>query len=413
MPKRVLVLDTETTGFSPENHRIVEFAAAEVQPRTGVICSELHHLINPGRPIPLKAVEIHGITNEKVENQPTFGEIADKIEAFLRDATIAAHSAPFDVRMLEAEFDRVGKPRLADLGVTIVDTVDVARSIYPLLPGHNLDDLCSHLDISLKDRLLHGAAIDVHLLARALPRMATDYDAWMATVEDACGTEIEDFERSMNSFCDHVLASIDRSTAERVDDSFCRINTALRLIKRQYDDCYERCSSLIGMDNWYCKFFFARHDTVEHTSWKTAQEALIPGVDLAPYRASTPVQRVDTDTDQIIQSMLDRTYRLLDSEGITTSPHSIASALITLRKAKKKLTDERKTLRDDLLAFYYNGYEPIKCKVTSSNQSTIDYEKACREHAPDADFTPYRSSSSRLEVGERQVGPCEALFGAT
>jgi DNA polymerase III epsilon subunit-like protein len=91
MPKRVLVLDTETTGFSPEHDRIVEFAAAEVQPRTGVVRSDLHRLINPCRSIPSTAVRVHGITNDKVANQPTFREIADEIAAFAR-LSIEKHS---------------------------------------------------------------------------------------------------------------------------------------------------------------------------------------------------------------------------------------------------------------------------------------------------------------------------------
>ena len=129
MSDRILVLDTETTGFSPYADRVVEFAAVEVLPRTGVVGKRLRRLVNPGRSIPERVVRLHGITNEKVRNQSGFGALADELTEFVRGATLAIHNSRFDVGMLNAELARAGKPRLEELDVRMVDTVAVARSV--------------------------------------------------------------------------------------------------------------------------------------------------------------------------------------------------------------------------------------------------------------------------------------------
>ena len=74
---RIVVLDTETTGLKPEDgHRIVEVGAIELIGRrpSG---RRLHYYLNPEREVDPGAVEVHGLTYERLMNEPRFEEIAD------------------------------------------------------------------------------------------------------------------------------------------------------------------------------------------------------------------------------------------------------------------------------------------------------------------------------------------------
>ena len=101
---RQIVMDTETTGIDPrEGHRIIEIGGIELINRrfTG---RTYHQYVNPERDIEAEAVEIHGITNERVANEPVFAQIADELWEFMRGAQLVIHNAPFDVGFFDHEF---------------------------------------------------------------------------------------------------------------------------------------------------------------------------------------------------------------------------------------------------------------------------------------------------------------------
>jgi DNA polymerase-3 subunit epsilon len=159
--KRSVVFDTETTGLSPQNgDRIIEIGCVELLDLipTGKV---LHTLINPERPIPEDATQIHGITNADVKEKPVFSEVIKEICEFLGDAEIVAHNASFDMAFMHAEFDRLSEPRLTNL---VVDTLVLARRQFS--GSASLDALCKRFGIDLSSRQNHGALIDAKLLAR-------------------------------------------------------------------------------------------------------------------------------------------------------------------------------------------------------------------------------------------------------
>src|ERR1700722_1722379 len=180
---RAVVLDTETTGLSAAA-RIVEFAALEVHPRTGAMGGRLHAIIDPEMPIPAVVTRIHGIRDCDVVGRPTFRALADEICAFISGATVIAQNASFDKRMLELELARAGRPTIATLGVSLVDTLAAARGLFPLLPRHSLDGICDHVGVDRAARQRHGALLDAELVAQALPGMARAYDAWLSASDD-------------------------------------------------------------------------------------------------------------------------------------------------------------------------------------------------------------------------------------
>lgn len=159
---REIVLDTETTGLDPKDgHRVVEFAGVELS--YGVPTGrELHLYFNPKRDMPLEAEQVHGLSISFLEKYPTFDVQVDQIVDFIAGARLVIHNAEFDVRFLNAELKRAGRPRLEnDIYCTLIE----ARKRYPGAPA-SLDALCRRFDIDLSSRSKHGALIDCHLLAK-------------------------------------------------------------------------------------------------------------------------------------------------------------------------------------------------------------------------------------------------------
>ena len=160
---REIVLDTETTGFKPEDgHRVIEIGCVEL----------VNHLpsgrtaqwyINPEREVPDDAVRVHGITTAFLADKPLFRDIAVEFLDFIGNAPLVAHNATFDVNFLNAELKRLALPPLAP-GREIIDTVQLARRKFPGA-GASLDALCKRFAIDNSGRSLHGALLDSTLLA--------------------------------------------------------------------------------------------------------------------------------------------------------------------------------------------------------------------------------------------------------
>jgi len=159
----MIMLDTETTGLSPQNgDKIVEIGAIEVSHRRVRHDQKFHRHINPERHIPAEVVRIHGIDDERVKNEPTFREIADEFLSFIDGATLVIHNAPFDLGFIMHELMEAGKPDIGD--IPVIDTLEYARKRHPQ-QRNNLDALCDRYGIERGHRELHGALLDSELLA--------------------------------------------------------------------------------------------------------------------------------------------------------------------------------------------------------------------------------------------------------
>lgn len=164
---RQIVLDTETTGLSPENgDRLIEIGCVELIDRklTG---NNLHLYINPQRMVDKEAIEIHGITNEFLVDKPIFTEVVDQIVDYLKGAELVIHNAAFDVGFLNYElknYTRADAFLNIDEYCTVTDTLAMARKQHPG-QRNSLDALCKRYDIDNTHRELHGALLDAELLA--------------------------------------------------------------------------------------------------------------------------------------------------------------------------------------------------------------------------------------------------------
>ena len=158
---REIILDTETTGIDPRDHRLVEIGCVEVEDfiPTG---RTFHHYVNPERVIEADAERVHGISNAMVAGKPRFAEVCDALLEFVGDAVLIAHNAAFDRGFINAELERAGRAGPPDS--RWVCTLQLAQKRYPGM--HNsLDALCRRYSVSLTERDKHGALLDARLLA--------------------------------------------------------------------------------------------------------------------------------------------------------------------------------------------------------------------------------------------------------
>ena len=162
---RQIVLDTETTGLeTSQDHRIIEIGCVELVNRklTG---KHYHQYINPQRKVDEGAMQVHGITDEFLEDKPLFENIVDDFLAFVGDAELVTHNAPFDVGFIDHELSKLPKYPKSIAGVcSIVDTLAVARNKHPG-QRNNLDALCKRYAVDNSQRDLHGALLDAEILA--------------------------------------------------------------------------------------------------------------------------------------------------------------------------------------------------------------------------------------------------------
>ena len=159
---RELVMDTETTGLDPQDgHRIVEIGAVELinHMPTG---RTYHQYINPERPMPIEAFQVHGLGDEFLAGQPVFVQIVAAFLAFVGDARLVIHNASFDMRFINAELRKAGHAPLPDRQA--IDTLDIARRRFPGAPA-SLDALCRRFGIDNSAREKHGALLDSEILA--------------------------------------------------------------------------------------------------------------------------------------------------------------------------------------------------------------------------------------------------------
>ena len=165
---RKITLDLETTGLNPlEGHKIIEIGCVELINNfpTG---NTWQTYINPKRNIPQEAFEIHGLTEEFLENKPFFKDTIDKFLNFIKDSDLIIHNAKFDMKFINYELEANNLKPISNN--KIIDTIDIAKNMFPG-QSNSLDALCKRYKIDLEKRKFHGALLDAELLAEVYLEM--------------------------------------------------------------------------------------------------------------------------------------------------------------------------------------------------------------------------------------------------
>jgi len=210
---RQVVLDTETTGLEVEQqHRVIEIGCVELLNRrlTG---RRFHQYLNPERDIDEGAVQVHGLTRERLAKEPTFAHVHPEFLEFIRDAELIIHNAPFDVAFLNAEFARIeAAHRVADL-CRVLDSLALARQMHPG-QRNSLDALCKRYSVDNSHREYHGALLDARILAEVYLVMTGGQGSLTLSAEsDTVRSRVPQAQplRSLNRIV--VLSANDEETA--------------------------------------------------------------------------------------------------------------------------------------------------------------------------------------------------------
>ena len=181
-----VVLDVETTGLNTGKDEIIEIGAVRIE--NGVEVAEFSQLIDPGRPIPDKVVEITGINSAMLRGMPTLDEIAPKFAEFIEGAALAAHNASFDMAFIKRLLARCGKT----FDYPVLDTLSLARNLYPQSKNHKLGTLCKMLDINLTNahRAVHDARATSIMMLKSFENINSRRPMIaLSDINDAFGTD--------------------------------------------------------------------------------------------------------------------------------------------------------------------------------------------------------------------------------
>jgi len=156
------VVDVETTGLDPSVDGVVEVACLRVE--AGSVVERVVSLVNPGREIPNRASDVHGIYDEDVREAPSLPELRGALLAATRGATVVAHNARFDLGFL---------PFLASRPV--VCTMRLAMHVLDA-PTYRNEALRTHFGIAMPPgHAAHRAEADAAVTAAVLARLLDRY----------------------------------------------------------------------------------------------------------------------------------------------------------------------------------------------------------------------------------------------
>ena len=150
------VFDVETTGLSAETEVITEIGAVKI--KNGQVVDRFSKFINPGRKLSEKIIELTHITDEMLADAPFEAEVIPEFLKFAGESVFVAHNASFDMGFLHAACKRLDIP----LTNSSLDTLELARSLYPNLKNHKLDTLAKETGVSLEGH--HRAVNDAEAL---------------------------------------------------------------------------------------------------------------------------------------------------------------------------------------------------------------------------------------------------------
>ena len=151
------IVDIETTGGSAAKSRITEIAIYLHDGKK--VIKTYQSLINPQCFIPKYITRLTGISNQMVENAPTFEQIIDQIDEYTQNCVFVAHNVNFDYSFLREEYKRCGRKFQRKK----LCTVRLSRKIFPNKISYSLGRLCAQLNIPVQNR--HRAAGDAEATA--------------------------------------------------------------------------------------------------------------------------------------------------------------------------------------------------------------------------------------------------------
>ncbi|MFD1037950.1 PolC-type DNA polymerase III [Virgibacillus byunsanensis] len=156
-----VVFDVETTGLSAVYDTIIELAGVKI--KHGEIVDRFESFANPHHPLAQITTDLTGITDDMVKDAPEIDDVLKDFYKWMGDSILVAHNASFDIGFVNEGFKKINYEKVKN---PVIDTLELARFLFPELKNHRLNTLCKHLDIELTQhhRAIYDAEATGYLL---------------------------------------------------------------------------------------------------------------------------------------------------------------------------------------------------------------------------------------------------------
>ncbi len=162
-----IVFDIETTGLSVISNKIIELAGVKMQ--DGKVIERFESFVDPHEKIPYHITQLTNITDDMVRGAPELEDVLPRFVEFVGDAVLVAHNARFDMGFIQANLRSMGRTPLPN---PVLDTLEMARLMYPGMKNHRLNTLSDKFKVSLDNH--HRAVDDAAALGEVLINMIKD-----------------------------------------------------------------------------------------------------------------------------------------------------------------------------------------------------------------------------------------------
>ncbi|MBV7507109.1 ATP-dependent DNA helicase DinG [Bacillus sp. sid0103] len=283
MLNKFVVIDLETTGNIPKKgDKIIQFAAVVIE--NGKITEKFSSLVNPKKSIPLFIEELTGLNNDMVKDAPLFSEIAEKVMTLLDGAYFVAHNVLFDLSFLQEELIQSGQEGFFG---PVLDTVEMARILYPTADGYKLSDLAereklthdrphqadsdaqvtAELFLILLDRMTSLPIVTLKQLAHLSGGLKSDLQQFLDELLVNKDDALERLPESIEIFKELALKRLPDPTGSTANGSEYQYpateSDKIDLVSKAFDAFEKRTGQFAMMDTVYQAFQSERHSVIE------------------------------------------------------------------------------------------------------------------------------------------------------
>ncbi|KRN05375.1 DNA polymerase III PolC [Liquorilactobacillus sucicola DSM 21376 = JCM 15457] len=167
-----VVFDTETTGLSARYDKVIELSAVKMN--KGNVIAQFEEFIDPGHPLSQTTINLTSITDDMVRGSKSEAEVFKLFQDFCKDCIIVGHNATFDVDFMNTGYARHDLPLITE---PWIDTLTLARLLYPQLKSFRLNKLTKMLNVNLEHhhRAIYDAEATGHIYFAMLKEAEEKY----------------------------------------------------------------------------------------------------------------------------------------------------------------------------------------------------------------------------------------------
>ena len=162
-----VVFDFETTGFNAGGFdSIIEIGAVKI--KDGMIIEKYDELINPGRPLPQKIIDVTNITDAMLEGKDNEENAVRRFIEWFGDCPMVAHNAKFDVSFLEMAYRKYNFGTFTN---PVIDTLELSRTLDNTYARHSLSALVKRYEVPWDENAHHRGDYDAEGTALVFYKM--------------------------------------------------------------------------------------------------------------------------------------------------------------------------------------------------------------------------------------------------